>query len=311
MYSTTTRLKPVKSLQGTLVFNRFSLGDQPLIQGFIDESDPKSCEFNFANLYTWQYAYKLAWTIYDGRLLIYDGLSNAVFMPLGDDLTPENLVNLSLNLKQLGIKPDIELVSAQYVEKYPEIETYFHVKENRDAAEYIYDVNFLCDLKGSRLQKKKNLISQFVRKYPDYKVSSLADNNFTKALNLATGLLEKRKPAPTELDREFSAIKKSFTHFEQLGLKGLIVEVEEQIAAFSIFSRLNSSTYDIQFEKADPMFKGSAQVINHQTALFLKDKCQFLNREQDLGIKGLRQAKLSYEPVELFTPFILGFLPAN
>ncbi len=75
--------------------------------------------------------------------------------------------------------------------------------------------------------------------------------------------------------------------------------------------QISHSTYDIQFEKFDTEFKGIGQVINQETAKYLSRKCRYLNREQDLGIKGVRQAKLSYEPVKLLTPCSLSFAPSN
>jgi hypothetical protein len=105
-----------------------------------------------------------------------------------------------------------------------------------------------------------------------------------------------------ELVIELSAMEKAFDHFEDLGLEGLALMADRQMVAFSIFSPLNHDTWNVQFEKSDFDYKGAAQVINHQTALYLKDRCRYINREQDLGIKGLRQAKMSYEPETLFIP---------
>ena len=84
-----------------------------------------------------------------------------------------------------------------------------------------------------------------------------------------------------------------------------------KLTAFSIFSRLNDTTYNVQFEKADFRKKGAAQLINQETAKLLQDRCIYLNREQDLGVKGLRQAKMSYNPVRLNEFCTLKFNPVN
>lgn len=291
--------------------NRFSLKDRELIQAYIETFTPFSCEYNFSNLFAWQDAYHLTWTIYQERLFIYDGVSQCGFMPLGEDLTPEELVILSLNLKNLGLTPNFCLVTPEYIEKFPEIENYYVVKQERDYSEYIYDVDNLCDLNGVKLHKKRNLISQFKRAFPDFEVHRLTPANKDKALGLAQQLLNRRKRRSKDLDQEYSALETSVDHFEQLGLEGLVITLGTQMVAFSVFSSLSHSTYDIQFEKADMDFKGAAQMINHETARYLKNKCQYLNREQDLGIKGLRQAKLSYDPVKLITPYSLTLSPLN
>jgi hypothetical protein len=292
-------------------FNGFALKDREYIQAYIDRFNPESCEYNFANLFAWQDAYKMGWAVYQERLLIYDRVSESAFMPLGEDLYPEGLAILSLNLKNAGLSPDISLVSSDYLKKFPEIENYYTIREERDYAEYIYDVNSLCDLTGVKLHKKRNLISQFKRSYSDFGVHLLKGEYKYKALSLAKELMEKRKKSSKTLEQEFCALKTSFDYFDLLGLEGLVITIGENLVAFSVFSRLSPFTYDIQFEKSDTDYKGAAQVINQETAGYLKDKCQYLNREQDLGIKGLRKAKMSYGPVQLITPYSLIFTPPN
>lgn len=292
-------------------FNRFSLDDQTLIQTYIDAFEPASCEYNFPNLFAWQDAYKMTWTLYQERLLIYDAVSHCSFMPVGEDLHPEDLVILSLNLRNMGLSPDFSLVTSEYINKFPDIEKYYLVKRERDNSEYIYTVDSLYHLTGVKLHKKRNLISQFKRSFPNFEVHLLTGDYKHRSLTLAQDLMNRRKEYSKTLDQEMAAIKLSFEHFEHLGLEGLAITVENKVVAFSVFSPLSDSTYDIQFEKFDTGFKGVGQVINQETAKHLSRKCRYLNREQDLGIKGLRQAKLSYEPVKLLTPYSLSFAPSN
>ena len=129
-----------------------------------------------------------------------------------------------------------------------------------------------------------------------------------KSLVLAQNILSTSKGPIESLQMEYAALKQALGIIDRSLMDGLAITVEGKLAAFSIFSCLTPSTYDIHFEKSDLSFKGAAQVINHETAKYLKDKCKFVNREQDLGIKGLRQAKLSWEPHILFKPFLLTFI---
>jgi uncharacterized protein len=280
----------------------FELSDRQMVQLYIDKYAPMSCEYNFANLFCWQEAYHYSWRLYKGRLVVYDGVNQCVFMPLGESLPPDELAGLCRELMLSGLEPDIGLVPEAYLTRYPQCERYFSITQQRDYAEYIYSVDSLCRLNSTKLHKKKNLISQFERLHPDYQVEPLSTKNQAAARNLARDLLYGQgRPSPT-LETEFMAMEKAFDHFDDLGLEGLAVMVDQKMAAFSIFSPLNRDTYNVQFEKSDFDYKGAAQVINHQTALFLKDRCRYINREQDLGIKGLRQAKMSYEPVDLLIP---------
>ncbi len=200
-------------------------------------------------------------------------------------------------------EPDSNFFAPEYIKKYPDIEKFYIIKEDRDNSEYIYDIKSLCELKGTRLHKKRNLISQFKRLYPDFKVHRLEGEYRHKALELTRNLMKKWENHSITLDYELSAMQISFDYFDKLGLHGIAVSVNNRLAAFSVFSALNPSTCDIQFEKSDTYFKGASQLINLETAKYLRPKHQYLNREQDLGIPGLRRAKISYEPLHLLTPY--------
>jgi len=87
--------------------------------------------------------------------------------------------------------------------------------------------------------------------------------------------------------------------------EGGILQINGRLIAFSIFSRLNRETADVHFEKSDTTVKGAAQVINQETARSLAGRFSWINREQDLGIDGLRQAKRSYMPDQILMPYTL------
>ncbi len=293
----------------SLEFNGFALKDQGIIQQFVDKYKPLSCEYNFSNLFCWQKPSQLSWTMYQNRVVIYDNIDKCMFMPLGEKLPPEELSKLSQSLHDIGLKPDLNLVNIDYIEEFAEIKDHYTIKEERDYAEYIYDVNRLCDLRGKKLSKKRNLISQFKRAYPDFEVHLLASSDSLQksSLKLAMDLSGRQAKPLDTLVQEFKALETAFDCFDKLGFEGIAVLVKNMVVAFSIFSPLNNLTYDIQFEKSDSDFKGVSQVVNHETAKYLQNKCQYLNKEQDLGIKGLRKAKLSYDPEKLVIPYTLNY----
>jgi len=288
-------------------FRMFSLKDRNLIQGFLDQYELLSCEYSFFNLFCWQKEYDLCFCLYKDRLLVLDKKDNYFLMPLGKTLAPESLAELSQNMKHLGKACDIALVPPEYLKTNPQIKKYYQAAPQKDSDEYIYSVKKLADLKGKKLQKKKNLISQFKRKNPAFCMKRIQGPLIKKSLALAENILSTSKGRIKSLQEEHAALEQALGIIERSLMDGLAMTVEGKVVAFSIFSRLTPSTYDIHFEKSDFSFKGAAQVINHETAKFLKDKCEYVNREQDLGIKGLRQAKLSWDPQILFTPFLLTF----
>lgn len=297
----------IKKPPGSFDFSPVHIEDKALIQKYTDKYQPESCEYSFANIYCWKEPYNNLWSIYKDRLVVYDGVNQTSFMPLGKKMAPHELAAFSKCMKKRGLGPDIGVVPSEYIENHPEVERYYTVVDERDSAEYIYSVEALCDLKGVKLHKKKNLISQFHRKYPNFSVAPMTDTLISKVKLLADQIYNSHERFLPGIENEHIALMQAFDNFDRIGLEGLVVNIGDDLVAFSVFSALNDDMYDIHFEKSCHQFKGAAQVINHETAKVLREKCRYVNREQDLGIQGLRQAKMSYDPETLYTVHTLVF----
>lgn len=282
----------------------------PLIQKYLERFPPEYCEHNIVNLFCWAEIYQYQWFCFRERLMNYDSRNNILMMPPGPDLSPEDLYAVAHDMMDAGLCASIGLVTKSYLRDNPGIRNYFHVEEDRDSAEYIYRTESLIQLNTKKLHKKKNLVSQFHRRYPDHRVRPVTREMTGKIQGFAKDLVYANEPVADSLKEEIEAIEKAFRHWDLLGLEGLVLYVEDHIAAFSIFSPLSRNTVNIHFEKANIAYKGAAQVINQETAIYLQDRFAFINREQDLGVPGLRQAKLSYEPYLIKVPHMLR-LKAN
>ena len=295
---------------GTLTFStagQFAPEDREMVQIYLDKYRPWSCEYNFTNLFSWQNIYHYNWRLFKGRLLIYDGLNQGAFMPLGEELSVEEMVEASKFLIQSGLEPEFGVVPEEYVQAHPELERHFKIEAHRDYAEYIYEVEKLYSLTGTKLHKKRNLISQFKRRYPDYHTRAMNPKKLGPVRKLALELLSRRNPVTQELSDEQVALETALDHFCALGLEGVELWVGEELVAFAVFSAMGKDLYDVQFEKIDINYKGAGQMINWVTAEYLRNTCTYVNREQDLGIPGLRKAKLSYEPHSLILPYYLTY----
>lgn len=290
-------------------FKCIELEDRKLLTGFAHKYGLTSCEYSFANLYSWQDVHQRSWSVYQEHLLILDISNDDLFFPAGREMHPENLAALSKELQNHGMSGNVTMVPEAYIQHYPDLKTYYRIADQRDAADYIYDVEKLAALQGRKLQKKKNLIAQFKRTYPDYRVVPLSGDIRTACWKLAQDLLARNLQISRSIREEHTAMGRALAEFEDIGFGGLALLVADTPVAFSVFSPLNRDMYDIHFEKADPTCKGAAQVINHATAVHLTPLCRYLNREQDLGIAGLRQAKRSYDPARIEVPYKLTLLP--
>ena len=289
-------------------YSRFwnvTIGDREVLEGLLLASEPMTCESNFLNLYVWQHIYSTKYQIYRGRPYVYLEEEDELLFPAGADgnyETPEVLYEVSSVMRAHGRNGNIYQVKADYLQKFPEFSRYFHaVQIHEDYGEYLYRTEDLVELRGARLHKKKNLISQFQRLYPDYRVLPFSKERLGDCRALCDAW-RKRKSASgydEEIEEEHEAIDRAFAQYDHLSMEGCCLYVGEKLIAFAVCSRINSEMYTVHFEKNDPDYKGSGQVINQETAHLLLGKARYINREQDLGVEGLRHAKSSYAPVAL------------
>ncbi|NJB69082.1 hypothetical protein GGQ74_002776 [Desulfobaculum xiamenense] len=176
--------------------------------------------------------------------------------------------------------------------------------ETRDHWDYLYDVRELVDLKGNRFHKKKNLLSQFVKKY-DHVYHSMTPDCVEAALDMQLEWLSWRdEESQQTLAAENRAITRVLTGWDSLcGVFGGVIEVEGAQAAYTVAERLSDDTLVIHFEKGHTHFKGIYQAINQMFLASDANGYVFVNREQDLGDPGLRKAKESYNPVGFLRKF--------
>jgi uncharacterized protein len=291
-------------------FKDIEVEDRPIISGYGRDFGITSCEYSFANLYCWQPVHHRVWSLYRNRLLILDQTNDGLFLPAGEALDTADLVYLSGELQKRGMSGNVTQVSGDYVKAHPDLREHYSIERQRDFADYIYATQKLITLSGKKLHKKKNLISQFRRSWPEYTVAPIDADLKRACRKLAQTLLAQNAQISRTIREEQLALRRAFSHFDEAGLEGLALLVSGKLVAFSVFSRLNSDMFDIHFEKSDPAFKGAAQVINYETARHLAPRCRFVNREQDIGIEGLRQAKRSYDPERIASPYRLNFKAA-
>ncbi len=292
-------------------FKCIEIEDREIISRYAREYGLTSCEYSFANLYSWKDVHQRSWSLHRDRLLILDITNDNLFLPAGKSFGTRELVYLSHELKKRGMSGNVTMVPEAYIEQHPTLEKHYSIEKRRDHADYIYSVEKLTALKGRKLHKKKNLIAQFKRSWPDYTVVPVAGEVKHACRKLAQSLLARNLKISRSIREEHMALQRAFSNFDEIGFEGLALLVDGSLAAFSAFSRLNDGMYDIHFEKSDPAYKGAAQVVNYETAVFLTPRCEYVNREQDLGIEGLRQAKRSYDPERIESPYTLIYHPES
>jgi len=180
----------------------------------------------------------------------------------------------------------------------------FSIYCDRDSYDYVYAIEDLAELKGRKFQKKRNHLNRFRKDHETAAICPLDEEKLEQARAVARQWYENRCAADPDHDYhlEQRALRRAFEGFEALGMEGVALVEEGRILAFAMGSRLNSDTFDIHFEKALETDDGTYAAINQGFAQYLREKhpeIRWLNREDDMGIEGLRKAKLSYNPTIL------------
>ena len=164
--------------------------------------------------------------------------------------------------------------------------------EDRDNFDYLYLRTDLAELSGKKYHKKRNLVSQFHNNYSLWEAKPLKKDLIPCTLEILQKWRDQKG-----FDGDFLAATEALEHFEELFLEGMVYWVEEKPAAWCLGERLaRGRMFAVHFEKALEDFKGIYQFVNQHYAASLPNYYIHINREQDLGDQGLRQAKMTYRP---------------
>jgi len=281
------RLKPV------------TFDDFDVINGFLKKHPSEKCDFNVCNIFTWELVLQIEFAFYHDRLILFNPCCKYLWAPVGDKLSAGELLQLYRSLGKKYENVEILGVSEEYIAGNPELGEYFSITNDENLNDYIYSTEDLVKLPGKKLGKKKNLISQFMRLYTDFTVKPVEINDYDEIMEFCYYWRKTHEVDSENLDIEFEAIKAILTHWDLLPCDGLKLYAGGKICAFSIFSPQTADMATVHFEKYDFQIKGAGQVINHETAKVLAQRFKYVNREQDMGSPGIRQAKRSYQPVRM------------
>lgn len=167
---------------------------------------------------------------------------------------------------------------------------------HRDYFDYVYRAADLADLSGPAYTKIRNRLNKFTRNY-EYTIEPIAPDTMEDARRfLHRWCLWRDCDSDKILMHEKKAILYSMNYFEALGLSGLMMRIRGKVEALAVYERLNADTAVVHYEKASPFMDGIYKAINKETAERLQNAFTYINREEDLGIPGLRKAKMSYRP---------------
>jgi uncharacterized protein len=293
-------------------FKTVTLEDKEVIESFLHQRTTNClAAFTFSSLVSWERLYHYHWAISDDTLIMklvtLDDKKEHLLQPFGE--FPIALQNRIIRFSaSLSYQLQIFGISNEFIADYPGFVSRFIRVDHRELDNYIYSAQGLAMLNGREFQAKRNLINQFEKNH-HWSVEPVTAENLSDCFKVLDLIYNQ-----DDLERDFylgyelEALDFVLKHFVQLEEEGLVIRIDSKPVAFSIYEHLNASTYVVHFEKAIKEYKGLYQLVNRETARIIMSKgYKYINREEDLGIEGLRKAKLSYHPIELCPSIALVF----
>ena len=289
-------------------FKDITLADKDTITSFTMKSDRRNCDLSFSNLCSWRFLYDTQFAVVDNFLVFkfWAGDQLAYMMPVGtgdlkavlweliEDARKENQHFCMLGVCS-NMRADLEAILPEQ----------FTFTEDRDYADYIYLRSDLSTLKGKKFQAKRNHINRFRNTYPDYEYTPITPDRIQECLDLEAEWCKVNNCDQQEgTGNERRALIYALHNFEALGLTGGILRVNGKIGAFTFGMPINHETFGVHVEKADTSIEGAYAMINYEFANRIPEQYIYINREEDLGIEGLRKAKLSYQPATILEKYM-------
>jgi len=285
-----------------MTFHQLTLNDRPTMQAVMLHAGRRNCNYTFANLVGWQFWYYTEVCVLENAVVLrytFDG-QRAYMVCTAEELSLE-LTEALLD----DSNGDLTLIGLED-SQVPQLQTShsISVEPVRNQYDYIYRRTDLAELHGSHLNAKRNHIHRFRAEHPDFEYRPLTPELFDECRRLMEIWQEDKNVSVNvnvSLTAERRVMETIFSNWDALGMIGGSIFVDGRMVAFTYGAAVTTDTFDVCVEKADRHVEGAFAIINQQFAEHLPEQYIYLNREEDMGIPGLRQAKLSYHPEILLT----------
>ena len=288
----------------SILTHEISIDKKDLICGFLKTLDTENSELTFTNLFIWRKSYNVRYIILFDTLVIISKHQDSpytIYFPIGDG----NRENALSEVIQFFEKEDKEFQIRIYDEKDIEkIEKLFpgkfRVEEDTDSFDYVYKISDLANLAGKKYHSKRNFINRFENRY-DYVYEKMTPRDKDECLKLFKKWYSEKDSRIYGLEESFAAVTELLDNWENLDITGGCIRVSGKMVAFSFGEPLNSNNHTvvIHLEHADTSFDGAFPMMNRQFLLSAWQDYSFVNREEDMGLEGLRKAKQSYYPCRM------------
>ncbi|WP_418780347.1 DUF2156 domain-containing protein [Intestinimonas sp.] len=281
--------------------------DKAWVDALLAQADYRGCDYNFTNLFVWSRAYGQEIAQVNGFLVTHlcgrMGCSYMYPAGSGDLAAAIDILAREADKRRQPLRL-VCLTTRQMEELDRLMPGRFAYEADRDGFDYLYDIDRLADLTGKKLHAKRNHINRFMDNNPSWVYEEITPQTLPECLEMdqewyRRSMVREGAAEERDLGDEGIALRTAMDHYHALGLEGGLIRVYGEVVAFTMGDRLNSDTYDVHFEKAYGELQGAYAMINREFARWVRAKhpnVRYLNREDDMGVEGLRKAKESYYP---------------
>ena len=289
------RKKDKKMTEYMLNFKEIEISDKPWMDNILHNENNLGCEYCFGNLFIWKDYFKSVVSKADENIFIFSNKGKGYLYPTGKGDLEKAVLNLKSHAETNGRVFKMNGVDEEkkaLLEKiFPGKFTYTPYESGFD---YIYNSSDLAELAGKKYHAKRNHIARFLEKY-DYTFEEITPQNLPDCIALYESWYEENIVKNEHLYHERDAARLVFDNFLSLKMKGALIKINGKIIAFTIGEHVDARVFAVHIEKADHNIQGAYPLINQLFSQTLTNY-EYINREEDMGVEGLRRAKLNYHP---------------
>lgn len=294
-----------------LSFRRAEISDKKWVNECLSHANSMNCEYSFGNLFIWSTAYNTQICKYNDFLIVRWGRGNDLkySLPLGEGDFSDAINVIIDDAKSLGITPEIYGITEGYLYMLQEAFTGKFTYTCDDAnADYIYAVEKMATLRGKKYHSKRNHITNFKKNNPNWSFETINRDNIDECISLHTKWINDKDPDDEDYSFEFEAVLTAFENYEELGFVGGLLRVDSKVIAYTFGeAQMNGKCFVSHIEKAPADVQGAYPMICQEFTKNCLMDYEYVNREEDLGIEGLRKAKQSYYPEILLKKWVAKY----
>ncbi len=254
-------------------------------------------EYSFANFYSWRENKNYLYAEYKNHLLIADTSVSKnwkIYEPIGPK--PNKIIQ-----EELPIDDEYSWgrISSKTAHKLTVDD---QVLLDRDNHDYLYNVRDIVYLEGKKYDGKRNFIKKFHEKY-NATVKPITKENIRDCYELSVKWAEQKNLSNSG---DLFPLKEIIQNWDRFSFQGIGIYIENTMAGFALGEALSDDVFGERYEKGFTEFKGIYAALLHELAIYLHPQFTRINREQDLGIPGLRKSKLSWSPSGFVGKYMLS-----